>query len=503
MNDKDAAGIVQEIDATHNAAEQGQVATDKYGHSLVQINPRVERKLRTKIDLYIVPTVALLYLFCFIDRANIGNARLAGFEKDLNLVGNDYNMVLSIFYISYTIFEIPATITCKWMGPGWFLPLTTLFFGITSVGTGFVQTRGQACALRFLLGIFEAGMMPGIAYYLSRWYCRAELAFRLGLYMVMAPLAGAFGGLLASGILKLGHFGTLHTWRMIFGIEGIITIGLATLAFFTLTDRPATARWLTEEEKDFAIARVKSERLAATVVLDQIDKQKLLRGVLNPITLSTAFIFLLNNITVLGISFFLPTIVKTIYPNRTTIEQQLLTVPPYVVGAFFVVLVPTISWYLDRRQIFLALSGPTVMAGYAMFLASMNAHVRYGAIFLTASSAFTLGAMANAQVSANVVSDTARSVAIGTNVMFGNIGGLIATWTFLPWDSPAYHIGNGLNLACSTMLVIVAMAALLWMKYDNKKRDSRSAEIQEELAGLTQQQIQDLDWKHPAFRWKL
>ena len=84
----------------------------------------------------------------------------------------------------------------------------------------------------------------------------------------MAPLAGAFGGLLASAILKLSHFGGLHTWRMIFAIEGIITCCLALISFFTLTDRPETARWLTPEEKELAIARVKSERVATTEVLD-------------------------------------------------------------------------------------------------------------------------------------------------------------------------------------------------------------------------------------------
>ena len=104
-------------------------------------------------------------------------------------------------------------------------------------------------------------MLPGIAYYLSRWYRRGELAFRLSMYIVMAPLAGAFGGLLASAILSLDHFGSLHSWRMIFAIEGIITICLSLISFFTLTDRPATARWLTQEEKDLAIARVKSERV--------------------------------------------------------------------------------------------------------------------------------------------------------------------------------------------------------------------------------------------------
>ncbi|KAK2029188.1 major facilitator superfamily transporter [Colletotrichum zoysiae] len=482
------------------AAGKGQAATDKYGNPLVEFDPVAVRKLRWKLDLYTIPTVALLYLFCFIDRANIGNARIAGLDKDLNLKGYDYNMVLSIFYISYILFEIPATVACKWMGPGWFLPITSLLFGVVSIATAFCHDRASICGVRFLLGIFEAGMLPGIAYYLSRWYQRAELTFRLSLYMVMAPLAGAFGGLLASAILTLDHFGSLHDWRMIFAIEGIVTIGLSLISFFTLTDRPETARWLTQEERDLCIARVKSERVGATEVIDKIDKTKLKRGMFNPVTFQIAIIFLFNNITVQGLAFFLPTIVSTIYPTYTTVEKQLHSVPPYVVGAFFTIAFPSVSWYLDRRQVLIALSAPMVMCGYIMFLASKVARVRYGATFLIASSAMVLGPMSNAHISANVVSDTARSSAIGMNVMFGNVGGLISTWSFISKDAPDYPIGNGLNLAASSMILIVATSAWFWMKWDNKRRDELS--IEEELAGMPEEEIRDLDWKHPAFRWR-
>ncbi|KAJ8130992.1 hypothetical protein O1611_g2635 [Lasiodiplodia mahajangana] len=145
----------------HGAAERGFVVTDHRGESLVLFDPEAERKLRHKLDYMIVPTVSILYLFCFIDRANIGNARLAGFETDLGLKGYDYNTVLSIFYISYIVFEIPSNLACKWIGPGWFLPAISLGFGISSLGTAFVQDRAAACGVRFVLGIFEAGMMPG------------------------------------------------------------------------------------------------------------------------------------------------------------------------------------------------------------------------------------------------------------------------------------------------------------------------------------------------------
>lgn len=405
-----------------------------------------------------------------------------------------------MFYISYVIFEIPANLLCKYIGPGWFLPSATILFGVASLATGYVHNYAQMAGVRFLLGIFEAGMLPGCAYYLSRWYRRSELAFRLALYIVTAPLAGAFGGLLASAILKLDSFAGLHKWRMIFAIEGIITIGLGLIALFTLTDQPETARWLTPEEKELAISRVKSERVGQTVVLDKIDTKKLVRGIFSPVTLSVAFIFLLNNITVQGFAFFLPTIVKTIYGSKSTIEQQLLTAPPYLVGAVFMIPFPLMSWRMDKRQIFITLSAPLVMVGYCMFLGSEASSVRYAATFLIAASTFSNGAMCNAQVSANVVSDTARSAAIGTNVMMGNIGGLISSWAFLPWDSPNFHIGNGLNLAAAGTILVVSVLTHVWMNLNNKKRVQR--DVDEELRGLSQKEIEDLDWKHPAFRWR-
>jgi hypothetical protein len=152
------------------AAGRGHLATDEYGHALVEFDKAAESRLRLKIDLFIIPTVSLMYLFCFIDRANIGayiayhhylaqlitveigNAKLAGFEKDLGLEGLDYNIVLSVFFVSYIVFEIPSNLMCKWIGPGWWLPGIEIGFGICSVATAFVNNIHEACGVRFLLG---------------------------------------------------------------------------------------------------------------------------------------------------------------------------------------------------------------------------------------------------------------------------------------------------------------------------------------------------------------
>jgi MFS family permease len=348
---------------------------------------------------------------------SLGNARIADLEADLGMdpTSYDFNTVLSMFYVSYALFEVPSTMLCKIMGPGWYLPIATILFGIVTICTSFVQTMGQLIAVRFLLGIFEAGMLPGIAYYLSRWYRRSELSFRLGMYMVTTPLAGAFGGLLASGILAMDSVGSLKGWRMIFVIEGIITTLLGLVALVFLTNSPMSARWLSAEEKELAIERLKSERVGQDEVLDKMSKVKIKRGVLNPITLSTAFIFHLNNITALGISFFLPTIIRAIYPEETRVQQQLRTVPPYIFGAGTLLIASYLASRFNTRQIFLFVTGPLVMVGYAMLLSLRDPSARYGAIFLTVSTVFFPGAMCNSQVSANSVSDTARNIAIATN----------------------------------------------------------------------------------------
>ncbi|KAF2221234.1 hypothetical protein BDZ85DRAFT_203042 [Elsinoe ampelina] len=257
------------------------------------------------------------------------------------------------------------------------------------------------------------------------------------------------------------------------------------------------------EEKTTAINRIKSERLAVTSVVDKMNIQKLKKGMLSPITMGTVSLFLLNNVKVLRISFFLPTIVRTVYPGRTTIQQHLLTAPPYIIGTFFVLFVFIVSWRIDRGQIFLILAAPTVLIGYAVFLGTMSAQARYGAIFIKCSSAFTLGSIANANVSANVISDTSRAIAMETNVMFGNVGGLNTTWTHLATDAAGYHIRNGINIACCAVIMVIGTVMLFSMKADSKKRDRVSGpEAEEKVTGMTMQEVQDLDWKHPSFRWR-
>jgi len=426
-------------------------------------------------------------------------------ESDLHMNGYDYNIILTSFYIGYILLEIPSVILCKAIGPGWFLPCAAILFGLCSVFTAYVTTVSQACAVRFLLGVFEAGMLPGTAYYLSRWYRRSELTFRLSLYVAMAALAGAFGGVLASAILTLPSVGNLTSWRMLFVIEGIITIGVSLVALIFLADRPETASWLTPEEKHLAITRIESER-RDTPLLDKLSRRRFVRGAKSPVTVCVGVIFCFNAMVVQSMAFFLPTIVRAIYPEFTTVKQQLFSAPPYLLGSAVLVVASWLSWKVDTRQVFFLVTTLPVIVGYIMFLAAptTDQKVRYAATFL-ASIAFTMGSLTNAQVAANVVTDTARSAAIGVNSMFAHVGGLVGSWAFLPWDGPLYPIGNGLNLACSAAIFILSGLLWVWMVRDNRNRDSKAAAAaaQDGSTGLgVDEDEDDMEWEHPAFRWR-
>lgn len=137
---------------------------------------------------------------------------------------------------------------------------------------------------------------------MSRWYRKDELAFRLALYMCTAPLAGAFGGLLASGILKIKGMGAIKGWEQLFFLEGLITMVIALVAFFTLCDHPQKAKWLTQEQRDLAVARIKAQNVGTTEVTDKWSNRKAMAGVLNPNTIAVAWIFIFVNLTVQGIA---------------------------------------------------------------------------------------------------------------------------------------------------------------------------------------------------------
>ena len=221
-------------------------------HQHHHIHPDVEKRVVRKMDLRIVTLVSALYVLAFLDRSNIGNARIAGMQQDLDLVGNRYQWLLTIFYITYIVFEFQA-LMWKIVPPHMWLAFTVFCWGLFATCQAATVNWAGMMALRFFLGISEAGFGPGIPYLLSFYYLRHEVGVRIAVFLSAAPLSTSFSGALAYGITS-GH-SRLANWRLLFLVEGLPTICMAPIAYFFLPDTPDKARFLTEEEKLVAKAR--------------------------------------------------------------------------------------------------------------------------------------------------------------------------------------------------------------------------------------------------------
>ncbi|KAK1235573.1 hypothetical protein PQX77_001194 [Marasmius sp. AFHP31] len=231
------------------------------------------RRVLWKLDIHILPPLALLWLANFIDRSNIGNARIAGLEADTHLRGNQFNAILAVFYASYLLIELPSNWVLKRMGANRWLPLIVCAWGVVTTLTGLVHNFAGILAIRIFLGFCEGGLLPGIILYLSTIYKRHELQLRVGIFYASASLSGAFGGLLATAITKMDGVGGLSGWRWIFILEGIATVIIGVGSAFFMPATFASAKFLTEEEKEFASNRFRADHSAgsATDVMKQSE----------------------------------------------------------------------------------------------------------------------------------------------------------------------------------------------------------------------------------------
>jgi MFS family permease len=177
---------------------------------------------------------------CFLDRTNIGNARLDNLEKDLKLGGLQYNDCLAILFPFYIAAEIPSNMMMKRFRPSMWLTFIMVFWSIAMICQGFVKNYSGLMATRVFLGVFEGGLFPGVNYYITQWYCRHECGFRMALFFSAATLAGAFGGILARGIAEMNGVGGKPAWAWIFILEGLLSIVVSFAAYWAINDYPAT-----------------------------------------------------------------------------------------------------------------------------------------------------------------------------------------------------------------------------------------------------------------------
>ncbi|CAI7569993.1 unnamed protein product [Penicillium glandicola] len=460
------------LDDTRQPIDKGESQTSSRSDlELPPLTTTTERKLLAKVDWHILPCLCILYLLAFLDRVNISNAAILGLKQDLNIVdGTKYNTALTIFFVPYIIFEIPSNILLKKLKPHVWLSGCMFMFGLVLLCQGLVQNWGGLMATRFFLGVFETGMFPGCFYLLGMWYTRSEAQKRFSFFFSSTTLAGAFGGLLASGIAKMDGMRGYSGWRWVFIIEGVLTSVVAIILFFFIADFPEDVKWLNEEERTYMRAKLAKDvgkaahnvHLGKREVLGVFKDYKVFIG---------GFMYFGLIVPAYGYAYFAPTIISTY--GYGTIKTQLYSIPPWAAAFGFSMVVAYCSDKLRHRFVFTLIPMAVAIVGFIMLLTIHNhTSAQYGALFLLTSGCYSAMPVIVCWFAMNLGGHHRRSVGTAWQVGFGNIGGIIATYSFVQKNGVTdYRTGYIICLSFICLAVLACVTYMVALRFENKKRD--------------------------------
>ena len=431
---------------------------------------RKERQLRRKIDIRLLPLLILMYVLNYLDRNNIASARLGGLEADLNLVGSQYQVCVSILFVGYILMQVPSNMFLERIGkPAVYLPCCMVVWGIISTSTAACQNFGGLLACRFFLGFVEAAYFPGCLFFLSSWYTRKELAFRTAVLYSGSLLSGAFAGLIASGVVSgLDGAHGLRAWRWLFIIEGSITIGIAIPAIFVLPNFPATTKWLTNEERILAQWRLEEDAGET----DEHGKS-MLRGLKLAVKDTRLWVLMLMIsclVSAGSLTNFFPTIVQTLGYNNTV--SLLLTVPPY---ALAVITTFCNSWHADRtgeRTFHVVIPILFGLFSFILAAATTNTAARYVAMMFMPAGVYTGYVVGLAWISNSLPRPPAkRASALALINAVSNATQIYSSFLYLSSMSPRYVAAFAYNSATIVVAIACAFALRFMLKRLNAQLD--------------------------------
>ncbi|OLN87319.1 putative transporter C1683.12-like protein 11 [Colletotrichum chlorophyti] len=467
MKEDKNGGVVNEVDAELAEALRNYVP-----------GTTEEKKLVRKIDLFLMPMLWIMYILNYVDRTNIGNAKIAGMQTDLGLTDDGYAWVLSIFFFGYLICEVPSNMILSRSRPSIFLPGIMLVWGALSALMSISKSYGALLAFRFILGCVEAGFFPGVLYLLSCWYTRAELGKRFAIFYTAAVLSGAFGGILAGAITSNLHDAHgIAGWRWLFIVEGVATVGVALIAFFVLLDYPATAKQLTPAQRQLASIRIIADGISSNGQSKHrlSHWQAFIAAVADPRTYAFILLFMLD-VGAGTISYFIPTITLTL--GYDTVTAQYMTVPIYAVAS---VCLNVIAWSSDRngeRRWHVAAPLAVGFACSVVCAAVQTPIVRYVMICFVAAGIWSALPLILSWTSGVIsLPPEKRAIVLAMVNAFGNFSSVYGSRIWPSKDSPAYHVGFGVTAAFLGAGSIIAVLLPIFVKLVDWKGTKAEKEL--------------------------
>ncbi|KAL1405939.1 hypothetical protein Q8F55_007621 [Vanrija albida] len=465
----------------------------------------LERKLVFKLDILILPLTALLYLSAFLDRSNMGNAKLQGLFKILgDNPDTKFSIILSAFYITYIVLNVPGTVLSTLVEPSVSIALGTLIWSVACTAQAGAHNFGALVATRLFIGIGEAMFTCSVAMYYGMWYKRTEIAARVSLFIGSGTLAGAFGGLIAYGVSFIKS-SKLETWRLLFLIEGLPGILLALCIFLFLPSRPAKSRYINETERELAIRRLQTSRVASGHLFEW-------SAVRHAFSQHTAY---LNGVVCIGLNCsvasvagFLPTIVKTF--GYSAARAQLFTVPPYAFAFVGSLLICFLSDRTKHRGLYVAFTQVCGIAGFAILIGvTKNMGARYFGTFLVVLGGFGGIPLMLAWAGDTAGSQTVAAVRMGLMNGIGQCFAILASFIFPTKEGPQWYKGFGINLGFCVLSMVTALYLSWYYRRENARRDKagdvatpvsalNSPSAEKGLAAAPQAQLHDYA---PGFRY--
>lgn len=483
--------------------EDHEIYTEKaLGTIPLEENPHLDRVLNRKFDLHILPWLFGIWLFSFIDRSNIGNAKLAGLPEELGIdTGTSFNVALLVFYIPYILVDVPSNLLLKKFRAGVYLPTLITAWGVVCTCTGFTKSFAGLVACRLLLGLFEGGILGGVIIYLAMFYRRHELLYRSGLFYCAAPLSGAFGGLLASALGRIEYGGYVR-WPWIFFVEGSATVVFGIICYFFMPDTPAAARFLSEAEREWALKRMQIDASGSMPTnTTHVDEEKLdwywvKMALKTPQMYLCAAIWFFLLVPLYSFSLFLPSIISGMGYQSTI--AQLFTVPPNMAGFLVVILTAHLSDKVKNRGAFIAVGTVVGICGYVMLLVSDQNSVKYAGTFLIAMGVFQASPMLMGWVANNLAPHYVRAVGVGIVISIANCSAFIGTFIYLQRDAPKYALGHSISLGALVITLFLTGVLVVYLGWENKKRDRGERDVR-----LVEGDAHRLGHRHPSFRYTL
>jgi ACS family tartrate transporter-like MFS transporter len=419
---------------------------DEVGHVSQTTMARVRRRL--------IPFLFLLYVVAYLDRVNVGFAAL-DMNRDLGFSAAVYGLGSGIFFVSYTLLEVPSNLMLARVGAGLWIARIMLTWGLVSAAMAFVQDATTFYALRFLLGAAEAGFFPGIIYYLTQWFPARERGRAVALFMTGTAIAGVIGGPLSSGLLLLDGTWGLRGWQWLFVVEGLPAVLLAPIVWRQLNQLPATATWLRADERRWLVATLAAEQQSRPEVHGTL-RAAFASGRL----WALATLYFCIVLAFYGVSFWMPQILQQLGTASSAVVA-LVSAVPYVAAAAAMAMVGRHSDATGERRWHVA--GPALLgaAGFVMAATVPTSMVlSLAALSLAAMGIWsTLGPFWALPTAFLTGRAAAGGVALVNSV--GNIGGFVGPTLMGYMRDLTGTFAAGLWLLTATLVIGAAIALLL------------------------------------------